>query len=188
MAKEKAKLDDSSFDRKANLSSPDTFPSDKNIGRRSSAPSLPAGGVKPSQFFVNKKKKPDNRLAHLKDKNEILDSIKEKMHMMSKTTKVKQLQASKNSMNILNYQTENIFDDNQSPIGVGEVSFDTGILNLEINDLEEKAKEIKDQISEMRDRETIRMKRLFRKDPNNYMHRYRVSQEIINNALNLTLM
>lgn len=43
---------------------------------------------------MKKKKKPTNRLAHLKDKNEILDSIKEKMHLMSKTTKVKQVGSS----------------------------------------------------------------------------------------------
>lgn len=89
---------------------------------------------------------------------------------------------------MLNYQTDNIFDDHHSPIDAGEVSFDTGMLNLEINDLEEKTKEIKEQINEMRDRETFRMKRLFRKDANNYMHRYRVSQEIINNALGLNLL
>lgn len=144
-------------------------------------------------MFVKRNKDPNNRLSHLKDKQEILTSIRQKMHIMSRTTTVKQVtptlkfqaNITKSTNNLIKLPQSNIFEGQNIPIETRDASFDTGMLNLEINELEEKSKEIKDKITAMNEKEAIRMKRQFRKDPNNYMARYRVTQEIVNNALGL---
>ncbi|CAI2386477.1 unnamed protein product [Moneuplotes crassus] len=184
--KEKGQFEESIFEQREQLSNADSLFDGKFAPRRSSAPSLPSGGVKTSQFF-KKRNDPTNRMANLKDKNEILSLIKEKLHTMSKTTKVDQIHPDQKSTNIHGLQLDDIFHNVNIPIE-GKTCFDTGMINLEINELEDKVKELKVQIHEMRDLEASRMERLFRKSANNYKHRYRVSKEIINNALGFNLL
>ena len=107
------------------------------MSRRSSAPSINSGVVKPFHTVSYQNKDPNNRLTHLKDKNEILASIK-KMLLMSKITKIKKIPNKNPLLSNMNFQPENPLTTEQLQIETRETSFETDMLNSEISEIDEK--------------------------------------------------
>ena len=119
---------------------------------------------------------------------------------MSKTTKIKQIPIHNPLFKQLNIYENNLpgsIPQLEGPIlkfYEKETSFETEILNSDINKLDEQIREVKDKIGRMKERETKRIKREFHaglidrqifKDGNSYANRYRVTFEILTNALDL---